>query len=215
MPPRNPDRALRREEGLARRVAHERDLRGWSYEGLAKRMTDAGCPINQSAIYRIEKGDPPRRITVDELVGLSLVFGIPLEQLLLPPELAAGEHLGDLLVAWDQAQDAASQANAQEREARSELSEFVAEHPDLKRVLKERLATWAEHRFRAEHRELAVAHWFAKLTGDPEAEAALAALLEATKQPDAGEHLEAGVGRRVVLVAAGAPFRPDPWGPRG
>lgn len=37
-------------------------------------MTDAGCPIQGSAIYKIEKADPPRRITVDELVAFATVF---------------------------------------------------------------------------------------------------------------------------------------------
>jgi transcriptional regulator with XRE-family HTH domain len=97
MPPRNPNRSLFSEEGLARRVALEREQRGWTYEGLAKRMTDAGCPINQSALYKIEKGTkgkdgqpgPARRITVDELVALAQVFDTTPEDLLLPPDLKA------------------------------------------------------------------------------------------------------------------------------
>ena len=86
MPRPNEQRAIHSEAGLARRIAFEREARGWTLDGLAKRMTDVGCPIHSSAIYKIESNDPPRRITVDELVGFSRVLGIPVEELLLPPE---------------------------------------------------------------------------------------------------------------------------------
>ncbi len=97
MPPRNPGRSLFSEEGLAQRIAQERERRGWTYDGLAKRMTEVGCPINQSALYKIEKGTkakdgqpgPARRITVDELVALAQVFETTPEDLLLPPDLKA------------------------------------------------------------------------------------------------------------------------------
>lgn len=85
MPRPNPSRSLAAEANLARRVAAERERRGWSNDGLAGRMTAAGCPIQASAIFKIEKGDPPRRITVNELVGFSAVFGIPLTDLLQEP----------------------------------------------------------------------------------------------------------------------------------
>jgi hypothetical protein len=51
-------------------------------------MAAAGCPMDQSAIYKIEKGRPKRRsISVNELVGFSSVFEIPPDELLLPPEV--------------------------------------------------------------------------------------------------------------------------------
>lgn len=73
------------EDALALRIARERKSRGWSYETLAKRMTEAGCPINMTGVYRIEKGEPRRRINVDELVALSRIWSIPVERLLSPP----------------------------------------------------------------------------------------------------------------------------------
>ncbi len=105
MPPRNPARSLMSEETLARRLAFERDQRGWTYEGLAKRMTDVGCPINQSAIYKIEKGQPRRRVTVDELVAMSKVFDIDLGDLLVPVEFVLQDHARSLAENMLEAQD--------------------------------------------------------------------------------------------------------------
>jgi transcriptional regulator with XRE-family HTH domain len=87
MPRPNPPRPLRGEANLARRVAYERQRAGMSMEGLAKRMTELGCPINQSAIWKIENGDPPRRITYDEALAFAEVFGVPLAELSVAPEV--------------------------------------------------------------------------------------------------------------------------------
>lgn len=97
MPRQNPTRSLQNERELARRVSYERQLREWTYEGLAKRLTDAGCPIQGSAIYKIEKDDPPRRITVNELVALGAVFELAVEELLVPVEFVENREAIDVL----------------------------------------------------------------------------------------------------------------------
>lgn len=84
MPRPNPLRGLHSETNLARRVAYERERRGWSYESTAKRMSAVGCPVQGSAVYRIEKGVPRRRISVDELVAFSRVFEVDIDELLVP-----------------------------------------------------------------------------------------------------------------------------------
>ncbi|MCW2904183.1 MAG: hypothetical protein JWO67_6448, partial [Streptosporangiaceae bacterium] len=86
MPRPNRSRSSRSEADLARRVAYEREQRGWTYEGTANLLTKAGCAIQPSAIYKIEKGDPPRRISVNELVAFSRIFDIEVNDLLLPVE---------------------------------------------------------------------------------------------------------------------------------
>ena len=96
MPRPNPLRSLGGEETLARRVAYERERRGWSTQGLAQRMTDVGCPINQTAIWKIESGRPRRRITYDEALAFAEVFEVELEDLAIPPELKASAQLQDL-----------------------------------------------------------------------------------------------------------------------
>lgn len=97
MPRANMRRSIDSESNLAERIAAERKSRGLSYEGLAKLMTDAGCSIQGSAIYKIEKGTPPRRVTVDELVALSRVLGASVDDLLTPIELVRKERAKALI----------------------------------------------------------------------------------------------------------------------
>lgn len=98
MPRVNALRTIQRESHVARRIAHERERRGWTYDGMAKRMTDVGCAIHGSAIYKIEKADPPRRISVDELVAVATVFDMSVEDLLVPYELAIHHEAMEVLV---------------------------------------------------------------------------------------------------------------------
>lgn len=84
MPRPNPLRMVQNEANLAERIAYERERRGWTYEGTAKRMTEIGCTIQGSAIYKIEKAEPRRRISVDELVAFAAIFETTVEDLLLP-----------------------------------------------------------------------------------------------------------------------------------
>lgn len=91
MPRPNKPRSIATEVALARRIAYERERLGMSYEGLAGRMTKAGCPIQASGLYKIEKAG--RRITVDELVGLAKVFELDVPDLLRPVELILHEEI--------------------------------------------------------------------------------------------------------------------------
>jgi transcriptional regulator with XRE-family HTH domain len=83
--PRQTPRLPGAEELVRRRIAYERKARGWSNAELAKRMADAGCPINQSAIQKIENGNPPRTISLDEAGAFAEVFGVSLNDLQRPP----------------------------------------------------------------------------------------------------------------------------------
>ncbi|MEU0369077.1 helix-turn-helix transcriptional regulator [Streptomyces sp. NPDC006283] len=73
------------EANVAAHVKYERELRGWSTGELARRVSDAGCPVSQSAIWRIENGEPRRKISVDELIAFSRVFGRSIDDLLKAP----------------------------------------------------------------------------------------------------------------------------------
>jgi len=130
MPRPNAPRLLGGEEGLARRVAYERERRGWSTEGLAKRLTDAGCPINQSAIWKIENGNPPRRITYDEALAFARVFDLSLDELSIPPEIAASDTLRQLVAQFGRMTEELEIRNLQLRELLREMNHIVAQFPE-------------------------------------------------------------------------------------
>ncbi|MFJ5888092.1 helix-turn-helix domain-containing protein [Streptomyces californicus] len=61
-------------EHIARTIAAEREARGWEQRELAERLTQAGRPMSQPVVSRIESG--ARRIDVDDLVALAAVFSV-------------------------------------------------------------------------------------------------------------------------------------------
>jgi transcriptional regulator with XRE-family HTH domain len=146
MPRPNPERELFAEPFVAARVALERETRGWSYEGLAKRMTDVGCPIQASAIYKIEKATPRRRITVDELVAFAKVFDLSVEELMVDPAQAMSRQIAQLLERFHalrrsyQANQAMAAKQAAEMQAvRQQLADLVCDYPESKRAVQEQL----------------------------------------------------------------------------
>ncbi len=148
MPRPNKARQPLGEENLALRIVAERESRGWSYEGLADRMTKAGCPLNASAIYKIEKGSPRRRIVLDEAVAFSRVFGVPLEELVVAPEMLAASVIYEKFKAWTRAEADAFSANRHLAERRNDLRTAVAEIPDAQRLVEEFVAQWATSELR-------------------------------------------------------------------
>ncbi len=101
MPRPNIGRHVGSEEIAAQRIQQEREARGWTLESIARRMRDVGCPINTSAIHKIESGNPRRKPTVDDLVALSIVFDISVENLISNSELLSARlrHLSSRLMA--------------------------------------------------------------------------------------------------------------------
>jgi len=137
------DLVLASEDALARRITYEREQRSWSPGGLANLMTKAGCPIGQSAIWKIENGNPRRKITVDELLTFAKVFEVEVTNLLLPPELAARPDLLVLIEKRVEAELRVWKAEDELSDAQQNLNAFLKTHPDLKnesdRVIDERL----------------------------------------------------------------------------
>lgn len=74
------------EDHLAARITTEREARGWSQSQLSREMAGIGRPIPQTAISKIENPQRGgrRAISVDEAVGFSKLFGVPLGELLMP-----------------------------------------------------------------------------------------------------------------------------------
>ncbi|WP_062311543.1 transcriptional regulator [Demequina rhizosphaerae] len=128
MPKLNQARSIQAERTLALRVAYEREKRGWTYESLAKRMTDKGCAINASAIYKIEKAEPPRRIVVDELVGFASAFAVPVQEMLMPPMLAGARDLYRLISDYAEAVDELASARALAADRAQLARDYAREH---------------------------------------------------------------------------------------
>lgn len=97
MPRPNQPRSIASEANVAEWITLERKRHRLSYEELAKLMTAVGCPLAGTAIYRVEKGDPPRRITVDELVAFAKVFDTEVAVLLSPVDIARKKRGRDLV----------------------------------------------------------------------------------------------------------------------
>lgn len=187
MPRPNQPRSIASEESLARRVAYEREARNMTYEGLALRMTKVGCPIQASGLYKIEKAG--RRITVDELVGLARVFEVPVDRLLLPPELAAADELTDLVVTWNQAQDKAIAAKQQEDEAWEGVRDWVERHPEYAEKVEPVMRKWSEIYFEDDDlgHDFRAAHKMWELTQDPAWGERSKGLLDALVEKKRGE----------------------------
>jgi transcriptional regulator with XRE-family HTH domain len=176
MPPRpNRPRSIHAEAHLVEWIVRERDARKMTNEGLAKRMTDLGCPMSGSAIFKIEKADPPRRIVVDELVAFARVFDVDVADLLLPPDVAADRNLSRDLRAWSAAADRATRAQEALDEAETEaaaawtlVKERVQGNPQLTAILDRQLAeVLAESPLEVGSEEARRAYFMASATGDP------------------------------------------------
>jgi transcriptional regulator with XRE-family HTH domain len=154
------------EDHLAQRIAAERTERGWTIDGLAQRMTEAGCSMTGSAIFKVEKGEPRRRIVVDELVAFSQVFGIPVDELLMPPETARKAEVIRLVLAWHTATVEHTRTLRDLHDASGAIRRYVSDHPDVVPELAEILEVWADETFDEGDREFEVAFEMWSLTED-------------------------------------------------
>jgi transcriptional regulator with XRE-family HTH domain len=137
VPRHNPPRSLAGEDYLAERVTYERNARRWSYETLAQRMTEAGVPMNQSAIQKIEKGTPRRRITVDELLGFAKVFDTNVCDLLLNRSIGEDAHAAQLFQRWQEAEEEVEKARLRADVAHRAFEEHTGLYPDLMQRIKQ------------------------------------------------------------------------------
>ena len=139
----NKGRTLGSERTLARRVAYERTTRGLTYAQLAQEMTSVGCAIRGSALYKIENNEPPRRVTVDELVALSLVFEIALDELLVPYELVIDSRGRRLVQEWTDNRDALDEVQLRHDASWTELVEHMHAHPESRAAIEATLSDYA------------------------------------------------------------------------
>ena len=128
------------EDLIAKRVA---ELRGssvpaMSYETLATRMAEVGCPIHPSALHRIETGSPRRKVSVDELVALAQVFDVSVDSLIAPEATGVVAEVEADLLGFREANTSLLKARDQLRA--SELEVHLAEQVVAERL--EKLSGW-------------------------------------------------------------------------
>lgn len=151
-----PERPLA-ENHVADRIKMEREVRGWSTVTLAERMTEAGHPINQSAVWRIESGKPRRRVNLDEALGFCKVFDIPLDDLTAAPGQIANPRVRRLIAEYvEQWKEWRARGKAMDR-VQAEIAEYTKAHPDqddlVKGLLTHELAVASDGEFHRDHQQ--------------------------------------------------------------
>ncbi|MFJ2578432.1 helix-turn-helix domain-containing protein [Kitasatospora aureofaciens] len=125
------------EENAARRLKMERESRGWSTAEVARRMSETGFPINQSSVWRIESGEPPRRINLDEAIGFAKIFDITLAELVGPSGGAVSAKMLHLFEIFQEAANRAQDALDEMDTAESALYAYADQHQDAYEAIDE------------------------------------------------------------------------------
>jgi len=89
--------------------------------------TGDGCPINQTAIWKIENGEPPRRITYDEALAFAAVFDTSLDELSLDPEVYANKELQRLIDRLKSQVDAMVRTQKEAQESMGSIRAILSE----------------------------------------------------------------------------------------
>jgi transcriptional regulator with XRE-family HTH domain len=124
-----PDRPVP-EDYVAERIKQEREARGWSTVALAEKMAEAGHPVNQAAIWRIESGKPRRRVNLDEALGFCQVFGLTMDELTAPPMKHADPVIRGIVREWIENKAALARAkrNVEILESQIDHEDFELKH---------------------------------------------------------------------------------------
>ena len=82
------------EKYVVERIRAEVKARGWSLAELSRRMNESsmegnGGVIDRTVLSKMLSGDRGRHVSIDQLITLSKVFGIPLGELLVPASTLA------------------------------------------------------------------------------------------------------------------------------
>ncbi len=86
-------------------------------------------------MYKVEQGQPRRRITVDELVALARVFETSVEDLLVDPKLLALRAVVPLLAEWRDLQGrryrVLEEIRTRQAEIEEQVKEMAADSPEV------------------------------------------------------------------------------------
>ncbi len=158
MPKTNEGRTVNSEANLARRIEMLRTERGWSYERLARAMTDVGCKIQATSLHKVERGDKQtgklRRITVNELSALSEVFGISTDDLLTDVELIEQERAHELVKEIRQCMSDFADIASANFDALWKLYELAYANEELAEYVTHQLDSGAPGRYKIDTREI-------------------------------------------------------------
>ena len=69
------------------RIREMRAARGWTQDELARRMTEAGHPMHQTTVAKLENGNRPT--SVSEVGALATLFGVAIGSLFGDPQRVA------------------------------------------------------------------------------------------------------------------------------
>lgn len=109
------------------RVRRERELRGWSQEELAKRLTDKGIPVYASTIAKIESEKKPRAPRLGEAAGIADLFDMSLDALLgRRPGVQTNDVTSQLRLLRDSAMQSSQQVWTSMEILREHLERFPA-----------------------------------------------------------------------------------------
>jgi transcriptional regulator with XRE-family HTH domain len=136
------------EENAAERVRLERERRGWSTGELAKRMTEAGYPINQSSVWRIESGEPRRRINLNEAIGFAKVFDLSLEDFLGPSTSSEEKIMQELAEHVVQGYRLAAQGAELTTKALAAAEKYCQDFPHNRKRLRGKIAIGLSFEYR-------------------------------------------------------------------
>ncbi|MFJ7775038.1 helix-turn-helix transcriptional regulator [Streptomyces yangpuensis] len=151
-----PDRPVP-EDYVADRIKQEREARGWSTVALAEKMAEAGHPVNQAAIWRIESGKPRRRVNLDEALGFCQVFGLTMDELTAPPMKHADPVIRGIVREWIENKAALARAKRDVEILESQIDhedfelKHFASHSDEHKAELEQLIRREEDAWKRQH----------------------------------------------------------------
>jgi transcriptional regulator with XRE-family HTH domain len=122
------------QDSVVERLRAELESRGWSQSELSRRLADLRPPyhLSQGAISRMLAYDSPREITVDDLLAFVRVFGIPMDEFVLPTSITYEVGgWGAYMTAVDKL-ERLREARAEYDAAVAQARELVGEHAGLK-----------------------------------------------------------------------------------
>ncbi|WP_051711942.1 hypothetical protein [Streptomyces sp. NRRL S-350] len=86
-------------------------------------------------MWRIESGEPRRRVNLDEAIGFAKVFDISLDNLVGPPEIAANAHVKRLLAEFAESWQKFVAVRKEMESARDALDAYGTAHPNLAELI--------------------------------------------------------------------------------